>query len=301
MNLQQILDMLSNANPAVRANTARVLGMVNETEALDALASAFEQEQDTAVRDVMRWAGQRIVEAARAGYTSLDEIFEVFRINEELISAIEPDANEARLLAEMERRLERDLNQMRSKGAVSRAGWTIGAGIAGMATGGLAGLTMAAATGFTGSVQPMTFDEHGQQRARKRIPPVQPGDGNFSVWLKRLEGEQDLKRQQMYLREIVDLNNPSAIPHLFNLALNAHSELLKNAAYEAGKMLYLKMRYWNLTQDGTIDSEFEKRRKTAQDFQQTQAGDRSEVMRESSPDEAARILRQAQKRKRSRS
>ncbi|GIV80741.1 MAG: hypothetical protein KatS3mg051_0095 [Anaerolineae bacterium] len=102
-----LLQGLTHADPAVRLDVVRVIGMVEETQALDRLRALYPVESDEAVRRAMAWAGQRLHQARQAGYLTVDALcshFGVDRAVEEM-----PDVTEAELMERFQQQLDRDL------------------------------------------------------------------------------------------------------------------------------------------------------------------------------------------------
>jgi len=62
-----LLQGLTHPDAAVRLDIVRVIGMVEETQALDRLRALYPVENDEAVRRAMAWAGQRLHLARQAG------------------------------------------------------------------------------------------------------------------------------------------------------------------------------------------------------------------------------------------
>ncbi|MCI0710312.1 MAG: HEAT repeat domain-containing protein [Chloroflexi bacterium] len=301
MNLQQILSFLEHPNPTVRLDTARVLGMVYETEAIDKLKAAYERETDEETKQVMAWAGKRIVNAHKEGYRILDDIFEHFNLNKELHSHVSPA--ELELLRKMERQLTNDLNSIRQRGTITRAGMSIAGGAV---LGGIAGASFA-----IGNMMRVTKDVRDSDSSRsgydeRRTPPMRPTSSDTSVWIHKLQNEQDPRDRRTAITELMSINNPNAMPALFNAHLTDPVDQIRDAAYNAGRLLYLRMRYWHLTQDGTIDAEFERRSKEIQaaasdlNSNTTQARPVDPAAQQASAEEVARILMEARRKKQNR-
>lgn len=70
MNLQTLLHRLQDADPAVRIETLRILAMVEETQALQAVAHVFKTDPDVRVRQMAQWAGQLLWQAHQRGHST---------------------------------------------------------------------------------------------------------------------------------------------------------------------------------------------------------------------------------------
>lgn len=301
MNLQQILSFLEHPNPTVRLDTARVLGMVYETEAIAPLKAAYEKETDEETKQVMAWAGKRIVKAHKEGYRVLDDIFEHFNLNHELQKTVSD--GELLLLQRLERQLDNDINSIRKRGSLTRTGMALAGGAM---LGGIAGASFAIGSMMRSSSDVRDNDRRRSDYSGRRTPPMRPTDGATSMWIYKLQNEQDPQDRRTAITELMSINNPNAMPALFSAHLTDPVEVIRDAAYNAGRLLYLRMRYWQLTQDGTIDVEFQRRseeiRAAANNASDstTQAQYEPPPTKKASPDEAARILMEAKRRKQNR-
>ena len=257
MNLQAFINALRHENPLFRLNAARSLGMVAEIEAFEPMGVVFQQEADPEVKQTMHWAGKEILKAKQSGITTLDRIFEVFNINQEILNM--PDPTEEELMRTMQDNLDRDLLKMKKDGLVGQAGLTIAAGLAGGLVGGLTGSVAAASAGVGMSMGRPSGIAHDYNRSTfgaKRIPATAPTDASIKIWSQRLLSSEDPNLRMTAARELLMMNNPAAVPNLANAYLNDPIQEVRDLAYRCGVELYLKMRYWEYFQDGTLDDEF---------------------------------------------
>ncbi|HEX2620913.1 MAG TPA: HEAT repeat domain-containing protein, partial [Phototrophicaceae bacterium] len=84
MNTQLLIRDLFNPDPAHRLNAARIIGIVDEVDAIPSLTRAFKSERDEHVRSTIEWAGQRLRIAQANGYTTFAAIWDHFEIQREL-------------------------------------------------------------------------------------------------------------------------------------------------------------------------------------------------------------------------
>jgi len=84
MKLHELVAGLDHPEPVVRRDVARVLGMVEETRALDALRQRYPTETDPDVQAALSWAGKRLFAAQQAGHTTVDAICQYFGIDREI-------------------------------------------------------------------------------------------------------------------------------------------------------------------------------------------------------------------------
>src|SRR4029434_4982570 len=99
MDTDALINDLSNSEPETRLDAARIIGMVDETLALDALKEAYVFEETPRIRKVMAWAGQRLAAAIGAGYSTQEAIFRYFGVYREIIAAA-PTPEEAQAMEE---------------------------------------------------------------------------------------------------------------------------------------------------------------------------------------------------------
>jgi hypothetical protein len=299
MNLEAFVIALHHENPAYRANAGRSLGMVEEVEVYEVMGVQFRKETDPQVKEVLHWAGQRLVKARQNGITTLDRVFEFFRINAE-IDAL-PDPNEERLLRDMQYRLDSDIQNMREGGLRGKAGLTAAAGLLGGMAGGVTGAAMSAfmANMYLNRVPGDAYAVPGDEHRPGRIPPKTPSQDSIRIWSERLLSQPDAATRITSARELSQINNPAAIPNLAMAFLTDPEDGVRVAAYQAGLEIYLNMRYWNWTQDGTIEREYDERLanlgKKRPESETLIAEDKSiNAMRETSSHEIAEILRKAE-------
>jgi hypothetical protein len=251
MKLSVLLGGLNNPNPATRLDVVRVLGMLDETRALEPLRERYHTETDGAVRQAITWAGKRLYQAHQAGYSTVDEIFQYFGIDREIENT--PDEDEARLMDQMDYHLQRDLEDIRDKGARGRVGWAIGVGaVAGLGAG-LGAMMMQGAESASSAM------EGRPQIGMTRTPPTAPTDSDISIWLRRLsESQQEGMREQAII-QLAELNNPRALPHLANTFISDPSPKIRQSAQRFGKILYWRAVYWTMEQDGSLATEMQRR------------------------------------------
>lgn len=259
MKLDILLSGLKNPQPAVRLDVVRVLGMVDEVRALDALREQFKTEPDSVVRSAIAWAGKRLYQAQQAGYTTQAEIFRHFGIDREIENT--PDAAEAELIRKMEQDLSRTLADRQGRASIKQAGLAAATGLGvGMIAGGMAGLgTMAAGLQAGAGMASSSMGEERPMLGTTRTPAMAPSNADFSVWLRRLrEGKTEAQREQAIL-EIQQLNNPAALPHLAAVFIGDESPRVRQAAQRFGKILYWSSVYWAMEQDGSLAAEMKLR------------------------------------------
>ena len=256
--LETLLGGLSHAQPAVRLDVARVLGMLDETRALDALRQRYHVEPDPAVRAVIVWAGKRLHEAQQAGYDTLNALYRYFNVDRELARLA--DAAETEMLRQLEQGLDTDLRTQLEQAGKRRMGFTLAAGIGGtMLAGPLGGLAAARmAMGPGPDVASSGFDPR-PQLGTQRTPATRPTSDDISVWVKRLrESLAPAAREQAAL-ELSQINNPAALPHLAAAFALDPADKVRDAAQRAGKILYWSALYWAMEQNGSLAAELERR------------------------------------------
>jgi hypothetical protein len=257
MNLQDLLEGLTNPDATTRRNTARVLGMLDETQALEALAAQYRVETASEVKAAVAWAGKRIHEAKTTGYSTLNAIFEYFHISYELDSQV--DQHEAELLRKMQHEAEMQMLKERgSKSGSVAAGMLIGGALMGAQ-----GIMMGAMSGLTPGAEVLSSGmEERPQLGKQRTMPTRPGDSDIRMIVRRLQEDPSTEKRR---RAAVDLgsisNNPAALPYLAQAFVEDTSPTVKEAAQRAGKLIYWNAIYWEMEQSGAIAEEINRRAK----------------------------------------
>lgn len=256
--LEVLLKGLNHPQAAVRLDVARVLGMLDETQALDVLRSRYEAEPDASVRAALAWAGRRVYEAQQAGYDTLNALYRYFNVDRELARI--QDAAELALLRRLEQGLDTDLRQQLERASKRRMGVTLAAGIGGtMLAGPLGGLAAARMAMGSESLDGSSGFDARPHLGTQRTPATRPTDDDISVWVKRLrESIVPAAREQAAL-ELSHLNNPAALPYLAAAFALDPSDKVRDAAQRAGKILYWNVLYWRMEQDGSLAEEIERR------------------------------------------
>lgn len=257
MRLDILLGGLENPQPAVRLDVVRVLGMLDETQALDRLRERFAVEPDADVRNTIAWAGKRLYQAQQAGYSTLNEVFRHFGVDREIESA--PDAREAELMRQMQHNLDRDLMNMQTRATTRRAGMAAAAAIGGTLAGGLPLGMIAMSGAMAPGAEAASSSLGGGQRASTRAPAMAPSNADIAVWIKRLREAPNPDLRETAALELSQLNNPKALPVLAAAFVNDESPKVRQAAQRFGKILYWSATYWEMEQDGTLAQEIERR------------------------------------------
>lgn len=78
MDLDDLARRLGDPDPRARVEALRILAMVEETRALDAVRWVFNHDPEAGVREVAEWAGRLIFTAQQRGYTPEQAMEEIF-------------------------------------------------------------------------------------------------------------------------------------------------------------------------------------------------------------------------------
>jgi hypothetical protein len=251
MKLDNLIANLNNPDAIVRLEVAQVLGMVEETRALKAVGEQYKRESDPVVKKTLAVTGKRLYTAHNAGYSTLDQIIQQFKLERE-IDALANTA-EGKLLQQMQSDLDRELIQGGQRAAQKKAGMTAAAGIAGAVIGGSAmGVGMMGAAMQTGAeVASSNLGQARPQIGQSRVPAMMPTTTDITMWLKRLHSG-DVPTRLKAMRELATMNNPAALPHLAKVYLTDSSQEVRAAAQQAGKTLYWNTAYWHMEQSGEL-------------------------------------------------
>jgi len=95
MDIDSLAERLRDPDPRVRVETLRILAMVEETQALEAIRWLYRNDPEPGVRDVAGWAGRLIWQAQRRGHSTQQAVEALF------VRALSPDSQE-RFLASLE-------------------------------------------------------------------------------------------------------------------------------------------------------------------------------------------------------
>jgi hypothetical protein len=299
VKLEVLIGGLKNPDSKVRLDVARVLGMLDEVRALRALRAHYQAETDPAVREAVAWAGKRLYAAQQAGYSTVGEIFEFFGVNRQIENAL--DESEEEVMRKMQDTFDADLLRMQQRASRRRAGSALAVGLGGTVIGGMMmGATMMAGTLSAGADAAQTNlsgvrPEIGKQRA----PATAPTHADISIWLRRLQSEADPVKREKYIAELIQLNNPMALPHLAAVFVSDPVPKVREAAQRFGKILYWNSVYWDMQQSGWLDEEIERRLAEVKAERKTPSGTtESGAAAQDQPDDApdvdvSEILRKA--------
>lgn len=236
METLQLIQKLYHAETGMRRQAVLTVGMVQETSALGALEQRVREEPDDGIRAMIQWAGKRVRQAQIDGFTTMDAIFEHFKINRELASGIDPE--EAELL-----------RHQSYSGTQGNQG--------GMLSDIRLGSMLTADNIKTGRLGQRMTDK----KSLLRLQPVHPTDTNISQKIKRLMDGSDAKRQKNAAIELRDINNPDALPYLALVFYRNENPEINDLIEQAGKTLYWMVNYATMDKNGRIKLEVAKRRR----------------------------------------
>ncbi len=94
MDIDGLAERLRDPDPHVRVETLRILAMVEETNALEAIRWLYRNDPEPGVRDVAGWAGKLIWQAHRRGHSTQQAVEALF------VRPLSPDSQE-RFLASL--------------------------------------------------------------------------------------------------------------------------------------------------------------------------------------------------------
>lgn len=300
MRLEVLLSGIENPEPAVRLDVVRVLGMLDETRALDQLRARYPVETDDEVRSAIGWAGKRLYQAQQAGYSTVAEVFRHFGVDREIENR--PDENEAKMMKQLQDTFDRDLQQMQGRMMRNKAGVAALTALGAAAVGG----TSVGAMAFSGAMQPgadMASSGLGSREKMgvHRAPAMAPSGTPVDIWVKRLRESPAAEQREQAALELAQLNNPKALPFLAAAFVTDASPQVRQAAQKFAKVLYWNMVYWEMDQDGSLAQEIDQRAaalhkaKAPAEDAASPAGDASQPSTPASSEvDVTEILRKAQ-------
>ncbi|NWG15242.1 MAG: HEAT repeat domain-containing protein, partial [Chloroflexi bacterium] len=255
MNLEDLLNGLKADDASARLQAARIIGLLDETLALDALAARYRVETAAEVKAAIAWAGKRVQAARQAGYTTLDAIFKHFHIEYEIEN--QEDKREADLLRKMQTDLDMQLLRERSGRAGNIA---LGAAIGGVLMG-PQGMLIGAMSGLTPGADALSSGlEERPQIGKRRVLPTRPGDGDIRLIVRRLLDDPNPDKRRSAALDLGSIsNNPAALPYLAQAFVEDAVQVVREAAGRAGKLIYWNVIYWEMEQSGEMAREIERR------------------------------------------
>ncbi len=262
MIIDNLIANLRNPQPAIRLDIVRVLGMVEETQALDALRERYREETDPTLKEALLWAGRRIYAAHRNGFSTLEAIFQRFGIDHEL-EHLEQEG-EAELLQRLDDNLHMEMIRRQRDASQKKTTMAVAAGLAGAVVGGM-GTTLMTSMLQAGAEVASSNLEARPTIGASRAPAIKPTATDISRWVRRLREGNDAIMRRTAAQELFTLNNPAALPHLACAFLTDPAPDVREAAERSGKFLYWNTVYWEMEQDGSLAREIDRRRAALKD------------------------------------
>ena len=251
ISIKSLINGINHQDVSVRLESIQILGLGEETEGLIPLRQHFKEESDPAVKQAMNWAGYRIHAAKKRNYTTLNEIFNYFKIDLEIDHLEDP--TESELIKKIDDQFDKDLRQSQT-GANMRS--TIKNAAVGFAVG---GASVAATSAMNMGAGAASSNLGSSSKPRERITAPIPSDANIVIWLRRMRTDEAASDRAKAAMEITRFNNPIVLPDMADALINEQDEEAQEAIEKAGKTLYLNAIYWSMTKDGTIDAEYMRR------------------------------------------
>lgn len=260
MNRQHWQAALRQANPQLRLQGAYVLGAVEDSESLEVLVSAFKGETDSVVRPAIGWAGKRIQAARQRGHSTLEAIFTYFRVDREITTQTDTDTEEAEKMRRFQNQMELASfrSQMDHQDKAIRDGMKNTAATLGSSL--LMGSPLMMTSAPQADVLSSNLGAMRPESGTRRIPATRPGDGDITLYLKRLQQESVPSKRVKIITDLAGVhNNPAALPVMGQLVMQDSSEQIREAAEWAAKQLFWGLLYFMMEQDGTLQDEIKRR------------------------------------------
>lgn len=244
--LQSLREQLQSERGIDRVDAAVVIGLVQETQLYDAMRQAFSAEKNAKVKKNLKWAGQRLNQAKKANYSTIETIWDVFRVQREVDKHFQ--TKEDKLLKSITDTMS--MQSVDDSSGLPSASMAAGALLGGLAFG--PGATVGGMMGGTGNLMSSDLKGTHETIEKRRTPPMHPSDMNINIHLKRLQNTTNPDKQRQLMIDLAGFNNPAALPVMAKIHLISPSGTVRQTAEEAAKSLYLMVRYWELDQAGEI-------------------------------------------------
>jgi HEAT repeat protein len=245
MNTLTLIQTLQHSQWQERLNAARILGMLDEVDALPPLTRAFKRETDSQVILVMVWAGKRLQAAKANGYNTFEQLWKHYHMEREVSAEKDETPYFGLDPHEMEMLYEQSKSQRRANQIQRR----------------LYGISFSASKDSSlnaGGLEPTLTHREGD--TKRRAMPVEPTSTEIRPHVQRLLHHQDPQVRRKAAITLGDINNPSALSALAHTFMNDAVEEVRAASQHFGKRIYWNLLYWEMEHDGTIKQEIERRR-----------------------------------------
>jgi hypothetical protein len=254
MQLDDLLRGLQAENPTTRLQAAQMIGTLDETRALDALAAQYCAERAHEVKMAISWAAQRLQAAVSAGQETLPALFQYFHIDNELEA--KQDEAERQLLNQMQHNTDMDIiRSQNKKGRDAAVGIALGGALMGMQ-----GIAIGAMMAMQPGVDALSSGlEARPQIGKTRVPPTRPSDTDIRMMVRRLLELPDAEKRRRGALDLAAANNPAALPYLAQAFVEDTDTAVREAAQRAAKQIYWNSLYWEMERSGEIAAEIERR------------------------------------------
>ena len=274
MNLNQLKNGLQHPKPAIQLKALQLVGFVEETRLMNDVKHCYAQAPHPAIKEMAAWAGKRLHAALQRNYNTIDEIFQYFGLNREIENYA--SEQEERLIQEMQNQTELTLMKRKHDAANKKLGFATGAALGGAIIGGAA-MGSAMFTGGMAAGADMASSNIGTVRkgmSIKRTPPPRPSDTDITMWIKLLQEAHSADKRKSAANELANMNNAQALPLMAAAYHDEKNPDVKATIEQYGKVLYWKQMYWQMSQDGSLEAEFQYRLQ-AQSSSQNRGNNRS--------------------------
>lgn len=243
MNTLTLTQTLQHPQWQERLNAARILGMLDEVDALPALTRAFKHETDSQVVLVMGWAGKRLQSAKANRYNTFEELWRHFHLQREI-----PDKEaETPYLGLDPHEMEMLHEHMKANARIDKINRRF------------YGKTLSISQNPRKSGLEPTLT-HRERDSKRRVMPTEPTTLDIRPHVQRLLHHSDPLARRKAAITLGDINNPAAFSALAQAFVNDPVEEVRAATQHFGKRIYWNLIYWEMEQDGTIKREIERRR-----------------------------------------
>ena len=231
MNLQNLCQLLTHPKPGLRMMSIHIIRMVDEVQALDAIQAALPDEQSRKIAHEFEHVANYLLSLKDNNYNTIAAICQQFNVYSDILRSANPEKFEVvcRMLKQL---------QEQSKNATIHNRRLY--------------MTLMFVSRVLGDVRRVNPDDL-LPKLKKRHPPIVPTNKDISRWLEKLKSDNSLDRDHA-LHQLAISNNPASLQYMAHTYMHDKDHKVREVAKRLGRQLYWNRIYYEMEQDGTLDS-----------------------------------------------